>query len=256
MTVLSADSVGVRAADGTHLLSEISLSVDPGETVLICGPPGGGKTLLGKALKGLLDDRTDLAVGGTVRRRGSIGYVSQRPRTQLVRSTVRRDLAFGLENRAVPPEEIEIRVDDYADRLGLTALLDRPIDALSAGEATVVALLGVLVTEPDGVILDEPLSPLDARNTAIVLEAIDRLRAAGLAVVIAEHDVRPLLTRADTALLLRDGRAVATGAPRALLEPFVAAGVKLPFATEVGVHLGLPPDEVPLAASGHGAGSA
>lgn len=237
MSVLSADSLSVRTADGTHLLSDLSLYVEHGETVLVCGPPGSGKTLVTKALKGLLDGRDDLAVDGTVHRDGSIGYVFQSPRRQLVRRTVERDVAFGLENRGVPAEEIESRIDRYAAVLEAEHLLERPVRALSGGEATTVAILGVVVTEPDVIVLDEPIAPLDAPNTRLVLDAIDRLRNRGTAVVVAEHDLRNLLRRADSILLLESGRVATRGAPEAVLSALSKAGVKLPFSTEVALAL-------------------
>lgn len=238
MSVLAADSLRVHADDGTVLLHDVTMSVSHGETVLVCGPPGGGKTLLVKALRGLLSDRPDLRVTGTVRREGSIGFVFQRPAAQLVRRVVRHDVAFGLENRAVPVEAIHDRIERYASILDAEALLDREVRDLSGGETTKVALLGSLVTEPDVLVLDEPVSSLDHRNTGLVLDAIDRLRATGTAVVLVEHDLRDLLVRADRVVLLSDGRTIARGAPRELLRELHSAGVKLPFATKVALELG------------------
>ena len=235
MTVLSAEALGVRTREGTDLLADVSLRVDAGETVLVCGPPGGGKTVLVKALRGLLDDRTDLEVAGSVDRAGDVGVVFQRPATQLVRRVVRRDVAFGLENRGVDPETIEARIERHAAALGATSLLDRAVADLSGGETTVVALLGSLVVEPDVLLLDEPVATLDHRNTRLVLDAVDRLRRGGTAVVVAEHDVRDLLDRADRVLLLASGRVGTRGPPADVLEDLDAAGVKLPFATSVGL---------------------
>lgn len=246
MTVLAADSLGVRAADGRALLTDVSLSVAPGETVVVCGPPGCGKTLLAKALRGLLDDRPDLQVTGTVRRSGAIGFVFQRPTIQLVRRVVRHDVAFGLENRGLPVGEIVARTERYADLLDAEALLEREIADLSGGEAAKVALLGSLVTEPDVLVLDEPVATLDYRNTVLVLDAIDRLRETGTAVVVAEHDLRDLLTRIDRVVLLSGGQAVASGPPEAVLSDLRSAGVKLPFATEVALARREAGEDVPV----------
>lgn len=229
MTVLSAASLSVTAADGTTLLDDVSLDVDTGEVVLVCGPSGSGKTLLVKALKGLLDGRDDLAVSGRVDRGGAIGYVGQTPRAQLVRRRVRHDVAFGPENRGVPPGEIRDRVERAARTLDATALLDRGTRDLSGGEATIVALLGALAMEPAAVVLDEPLATLDHRNTQLVLDALDHLAAGDAGIVVAEHDVRDLLDRGDHALLLDDGRVHRSGAPASMSRDLHRAGVTVPF---------------------------
>lgn len=248
MTVLAADSLRVADHDGTALLSDVSLAVETGETVLLCGGPGSGKTLLAKALAGLLEEREDLQVDGTVRRDGDVGFVFQYPGRQLVRRTVRLDLGFGLENRGVEAGAIADRVERIAARFGVTALLDRRVDRLSAGETTTVALLGVLVTEPDVVILDEPFATLDYPGTLAMLDALDRLRAGKTPVVIAEHDPRDLLVRADRVLCLEDGEVAASGPPDDVVTTLHDAGVTLPFGTRVAIERGAA--EVPLAADG------
>lgn len=238
MTVLAADGVGVIAEDGSTLLTDVSLAIDPGETVLLCGGPGSGKTLLAKALGGLLDERADLVVEGTVRRPDEVGFVFQYPAAQLVRRIVRLDVGFGLENRGIDPAAIVERVEHVARQFDAEALLDRPVDGLSAGETTTVALIGILVTEPDVVILDEPLSTLDGPSTRRVLDALDRLRSTDTAVVIAEHDPRDLLARADRVLRLEAGRLADAGPPRQVVPALYRAGVKLPFGTQVALERG------------------
>lgn len=233
MTVLAATDLSVSTADGSPLLSDVSLSVAAGETAVICGRPGSGKTMLAKALKGLLAGKAGLTVEGEVTRSADVGYVFQSPRTQLVRRTVRRDVAFGLENRGIDPGEIERRIDSHADLLQATDLLDREVKTLSGGEAAKAAILGVLVTRPDAIILDEPLAPLDLPNTRLLLDALDRLKDAGTAVIVAEHDLRDLLSRADRVHLLDDGTLSANGKPSQLLPALSDAGVRLPLQLEI-----------------------
>ncbi len=245
MSVVAVEELSVRKSDETLLLTDVSLSVGSGETVLLAGQSGSGKTLLGTAIAGLLSDRPSIVMEGDVARNGSVGMLFQNPRTQLVRERVRADVAFGLENRGVNPERIHDRIDTWAGRLDASHLLDREIHALSRGETTLVALLGTLVTEPDLIVLDEPLASLDARNRRLVLEAIEELNGdTGL--LVAEHDVTELLELADRAVLLEGGEIRASGSPRTVVGSLREAGIKLPFATAVALKRGDPPESVPL----------
>lgn len=248
MTAVATTELSVRTTGGQAILSDISIEITDGETVLLCGQPGSGKSMLLKAIKGLFDRREDLVVEGSITRSAEIGIVLQNPAQQLVRSTVRRDIAFGLENRNVPVPEIEARIERYAELLEATALLDRSTTALSHGEAATVALLGVLVVEPEIILLDEPLATLDHPNQQLVLESIDRLIASDRTVVIAEHDTRSLLDRVDRVLLLENGTISKRGPPSALGPALYTAGMAVPIDLELrlaaegeSMHLADPP---------------
>ncbi|MFW5918758.1 MAG: energy-coupling factor ABC transporter ATP-binding protein [Halanaeroarchaeum sp.] len=247
MTILATEDRSVRTADGATLLDSVSLSVDRGETVVVAGPSGSGKTTLTKAVGGLLENRSNLQTTGTVSRPDDVGYLFQNPATQLVRRTVRHDVAFGLENQGVPREEIVRRIDTWAERLDATRFLDREVERLSRGETAVVALLGSLVTEPDLVVLDEPLAPLDRRNRRLVLEAIDTLQDHGTTLLVTEHDLRDVLGLADRIVVLEAGTVVARGGPADHLDRLRRLGIALPFATEVALERGRPKTAIPLA---------
>jgi energy-coupling factor transporter ATP-binding protein EcfA2 len=246
MTILATDGLSVHTTDGTPILGPVSLSVDSAETVVVAGPSGSGKTTLTKAIGGLLANRANLETAGTVSRPDDVGYLFQNPATQLVRRTVEHDVAFGLENQGVPRDEIARRIDTWADRLDATHFLDREVDRLSRGETAIVALLGSLVTEPDLVVLDEPLAPLDHRNRRLVLDAIETLQGRGTTLLVTEHDLRDVLAIADRVVVLDDGEAVARGAPTPHLDRLRRLGVTLPFATRVALERGENPATVPL----------
>lgn len=245
MSVLTVEELTVRGSDETALVRDVSLSIDAGETVLLAGPSGSGKTLLGTAIAGLLAEQPGLSVSGQRTSEGAVGLLMQNPRRQLVRERVRADVAFGLENRGVEPARIHDRIEMWTDRLSVTHLLDRKIDSLSRGETTLVALLGALVTDPDLMVLDEPLASLDDRNRRLVIDAIETLHGE-TALLVAEHDATALLDRVDSVVLLEAGQVDASGPPRELLQPLSEAGVKLPFATAVALARGEPPDSIPL----------
>ncbi|MFB6069564.1 MAG: energy-coupling factor ABC transporter ATP-binding protein [Halanaeroarchaeum sp.] len=250
MTVLVATDLAVTTAAGDALVDGVSLAVDAGETVVVAGPSGSGKTTVTKALGGLLDSRPNLAVEGSVERPGNVGFLFQNPKTQLVRRTVEHDVAFGLENRGVPRAEMRERIREWAERLDATRYLDRAVDELSRGETAVVVLLGALVTEPDVLVLDEPLAPLDAPNRRLVLETIETLQARGTALLVAEHDLRDLLPVADRVLVLESGRVTARGPVHRHLHRLRSLGLRLPFATEVALERGVTGEAVPLDAGG------
>jgi len=245
MSLLAARDVTVTGPDADPILQNVSLSIEDGETVLLAGGSGSGKSLLGLSLCGLLENRPGLSVTGEVERSGSVGLLFQDPRTQLVRERVRSDVAFGLENRGVAPERIHELIDTWAERLSVTHLLDREIAGLSRGERTLVALLGVLVTEPDVIVLDEPLAALDATNRSLVLDTIDSLRGE-TALLVTEQHVSPLLTRVDRVLVLEDGEVGAMGSAREVLPALKRARVRLPFSTQVALERDVPIEQVPL----------
>lgn len=247
MTLLATDGLAVHTTGGTPILGPVSLSVDSGDTVVVAGPSGSGKTTLTKAIGGLLADRSNLDTTGTVSRPDDVGYLFQNPATQLVRRTVEHDVAFGLENQGVPRDEITRRIDTWADRLDATQFLDREVDRLSRGETAIVALLGSLVTEPDLVVLDEPLAPLDHRNRRLVLDAIETLQERGTTLLVTEHDLRDVLAIADRVVVLDEGEVVARGPPRVHLDHLRERGVTLPFATRVALERGRNSATTPLA---------
>lgn len=244
MSRLSVRELTVRDRDGATLLDSVSLAVEADETVLLAGPSGSGKSLLALAAAGLIETRPGLSRDGSVERSGPVGVLLQDPRSQLVRETVYSDVAFGLENEGLAVDRIHERIDRWAGSLEATHLLDRRVDSLSRGETTLAALLGVLVTEPELLILDEPLSSLDAPSRGAILKRLDTLESVGL--LVTEHDAVGLLERVDRVALLASGRIETRGTPRAVLPALKAFGVRLPFGTEFALRRDEPGNRIPL----------
>ena len=135
--------------------------------------------------------------------------MGQDPLASFVTAHVETELAFGLEQQGFAPATMRRRVEDTLDLLGIAALRDRRLDTLSLGQAQRVALGAVLVSEPSVLLLDEPTSALDPVAADDVVGALRRLaHDVGLTVVVAEHRVEALASRADVRLRIEEGRVV------------------------------------------------
>lgn len=182
----------------------------------VIGANGSGKSTFARLLNGLvtptrgrvlvdgLDTRRD---GRAVRRR--VGFVFQNPDAQIVLPTVAEDVAFGLQRRGLDEAEVSRRVDAVLAHYGLADHRDHPAHLLSDGQKQLLALCAVLVLEPAYVVLDEPTTLLDRRNTREVATAIDGLDAR---VVLVSHDL-DLVASCERVLLFDGGRLVADTDP-------------------------------------------
>ncbi|HEX6349604.1 MAG TPA: ATP-binding cassette domain-containing protein [Candidatus Dormibacteraeota bacterium] len=211
-------------AGQSRVLDRVTLSISPGLTVL-AGPSGGGKSTLLRVLNGLVPHFHGGRIAGSATVAGldvlhtptrrlarHVGFVFQDPERQAVYSTVEREVAFGLENLAVPSADMPARVEAALARAGASHLRERRLATLSGGERQRVAVAAALVLEPQIVALDEPTSQLDPEGVELVLEACRELAAAGTAVVIAEHRAAGLLDAGR--LLLVDAGRLSAGSGR------------------------------------------
>ncbi len=208
-------------ANGRHpALRQVNWQVDAGEFVLITGASGSGKSTLLRLLNGLVPHFTGgkltgqalvagqdvVAVGPAVMSR-TVGFVRQTPEAQSVLDRVAAEVAFGLENQAVPAAEMRARVDEALAWLGLEALRHRLIHELSGGEQQKVAIAAALALRPSLLALDEPTSQLDPAAAADLLAILRRLQMElGLTVVLAEHRLDRVLDFGARLLHLADGR--------------------------------------------------
>jgi energy-coupling factor transporter ATP-binding protein EcfA2 len=222
---------GVRAVD---------LRIGHGERVLLLGASGAGKSTLLAALAGLLPEDSGEAEGTVEidgldprKARENVGILFQDPQTQLVMARSGDDVAFGLENRGVPAEDIWPRVDDALRRVGFPYRTDRPTAALSGGEQQRLALAGVLALRPGLLLLDEPTANLDPAGATLVREAVARACDADTTLIIVEHRVAEALPLIDRVVVLDPGGGVrADGPPAAVFagqgDRLAAEGVWVP----------------------------
>ncbi|NJB68728.1 energy-coupling factor transport system ATP-binding protein [Desulfobaculum xiamenense] len=171
------------------------LDLLPGECVLLCGPSGSGKTTFLLAAAGLLEPGR---VAGRVERfphvpegrrdaPGRTGIVLQNPETQLLCATVREEAAFGPRNMGLDETAVAERVERALGVMGLAAVAERPVEALSMGQKHRLALAATLAMEPRLLLLDEPFTQLDPQGRAMLADVVRGVCERGGAVVVSEH---------------------------------------------------------------------
>src|ERR1700682_3788852 len=200
-------------------LQDVTLQIEDGLTG-IAGPSGGGKSTLLRVLNGLVPHFHGGRIAGSIEVNGmdviktptrrlarTVGFVFQDPELQTVYDVVDREVAFGLENIAMPRTEMAARVEEALHGAGVSHLAGRRVRTLSGGERQRVALASALAMRPRLVVLDEPTSQLDPEGAAMVLDATMRLVQQGRAAVIAEHRLERRLHAAGQVVSVEEGRA-------------------------------------------------
>jgi len=235
-------------------LRDLNLEIAPGEFVVLAGPSGCGKSTLALALSGALFRQYEGEAQGTVRVDGLdvsdspvydvaelVGLVQQNPEAQFCTLTVRDEVAFGLENRRMPPGEIRSRMEWALGIVGAMHLLDRPLATLSGGEKQKVAIAAVMAAKPQVLIFDEPTSNLDPSATAEVFKVIAHIRTkAQITVLVIEHKLGYLLPFSPRLLRMEEGRILQDG-------PATAGNGASPWTGRVPVQPATSPDVPPIA---------
>ncbi len=202
-----------------YVLKDFDLAIKKGEWVSILGHNGSGKSTLSKLIVGLLKKKAGtVEVMGTFLEnneydiRESVGIVFQNPDNQFVGSTVKDDIAFGLENRCLSRKEMNDRIEKYAAMVNMTDFLGKEPHNLSGGEKQRVAIAGVLAMDTDIIILDEATSMLDPKGKSEVIETIKKLSDGDKTIITITHDLSEAVL-SDRLVVLNKGEVVLDGTP-------------------------------------------
>lgn len=244
------EHVGVTYADATQpVLRDVDVEIEEGELVVVVGRTGSGKSTLLGTINGTVPHFTGGTLSGRVVVAGRdtrthrprdladvVGVVGQDPLAGFVTDTVEAELAYGMEQLALPPATMRKRVEETLDVLGIADLRDAPLRDLSGGQQQRVAIGAVLTCHPRVVVLDEPTSALDPTGAEDVLAAITRLvHDLATTVIIAEHRIERVLHHADSVLHVVDGR-VEHGSPASVMRTATVAPPVVELGRVAGWH--------------------
>ena len=234
-------------------LDNINFDIYDGETVAVVGHTGSGKSTLVQHLNGLLKPTEGtITVGGVeitapgtsmleVRRR--VGLVFQYPEYQLFEETVAADVAFGPKNLGLTEDEVNSRVRDAIELVGLDydEIKDRSPFELSGGQKRRVAIAGVIAMKPQVLILDEPTAGLDPGAHRDILDMIEEIKEiSGNITIFVSHNMADVAALADKVMVMDKGRLLMMGTPREVFaqkDRLKEAGLSVPPVTELMAEL-------------------
>lgn len=227
-----------------NTLDDLSFHVKRGEWLSIIGHNGSGKSTTVRLLDGLLAAESgqifiegDLLTEDNVWDiRHKIGMVFQNPDNQFVGATVEDDVAFGLENKGIPLDEMKERVAKALDLVGMSEFADREPSRLSGGQKQRVAIAGALAMQPDIIILDEATSMLDPEGRLELIKTIREIRKQyQMTVVSITHDLDEVAL-SDRVLVMKKGKVESSSTPEELFnrgDDLLTLGLDVPFSTNL-----------------------
>ncbi|HAQ07269.1 MAG TPA: energy-coupling factor ABC transporter ATP-binding protein [Bacillus bacterium] len=232
----------------TPALNNISFDIHEGEWLAIVGHNGSGKSTLAKLLNGLQFPQEgsisvcgiDLSENTVWEIRKKVGMVFQNPDNQFVGTTVRDDVAFGLENHGVPREIMVERVHNSLEKVKMETFLNQEPHHLSGGQKQRVAIASVLALQPSIIILDEATSMLDPRGREEVIETVRELKSReNITVISITHDLEEA-AKADRILVMNKGELYREGTPEEIFqmdEELITLGLDIPFSIKMSKKL-------------------
>lgn len=226
------------------VIDDVSFNIEQGTYTTIIGHNGSGKSTIAKIIMGLLERKSgEIEVNGLpldiqhideIRR--NVGIVFQNPDNQFIGATVRDDIAFGLENRCVPKEEMDEIIYKYAKLVNMEDYLDSEPQKLSGGQKQRVAIAGILAMKPNIIIFDEASSMLDPQGKKEIMEVITNLhQQQKMTIISITHDIEEV-AYSDYVIVLDQGKKVLEGKPEDVLtkdKQLVAMQLDIPFSLKM-----------------------
>lgn len=232
---IEIENLSFKYPDGHQALRDVCLHIEPCEKVALVGPNGAGKSTLILHLNGILTGEGDIRSAGLEvkkenleRIRARIGLVFQSPEDQLFSPTVFDDVAFGPMYQGLPEDEVQARVFEALEVVGMGEYGARVSHHLSLGEKKRIAIATVLSMTPEVLVLDEPTSGLDPRARRSL---INLLRELDLTMLVSSHDMLMVRELFPRVVIMDEGQIVADGQTRELLDDAAlleAHGLEMP----------------------------
>ncbi len=232
--------------DGTQALKNVNIQIKKGEKIAILGPNGAGKSTLFSHFNGLTEPTSGhVEVDGEkiiydrealLKVRQKVGIVFQDPNDQLFAPTVKEDVAFGPMNLGLEYDEVERRIAESLEMVGMSGFEEKTPHHLSGGQQKRVAIAGIVAMRPEIMILDEPTAGLDPEGVDKVLDILNELNNEGMSIVISSHDIEMVNEFADKIFVLYDGEIIAQGDKHQIFsdkELLKKAHLKAPVTTEM-----------------------
>ena len=220
--IIESYNIFYKYPDGYRAIKDVSFYVREGEKLGIIGANGAGKSTMLKLLTGILSSENgEIIVNGILLNkknlkeiRKKVGFVFQESDNQLFMNTVYDDIAFGLRSSKEDEEKIKLKIDKILEEFQIEKLKNKQIYKLSGGEKKVVAIAGIIVMNPEIILMDEVTAFLDPKSRRIVINLIKDLKET---IVIASHDLDMILDVCDRVLVFNNGEIIQEGPTNSIL---------------------------------------
>ena len=214
--IIEVDNVNYKYPDGYRAIKDVSFYVREGEKLGIIGANGAGKSTMLKLLIGILTaENGEIIINNLLINKNNlkeirkkVGFIFQESDNQIFMNTVYDDIAFGLRSSKLNEDDINIKIDSILEGFQIEKLKNKQIYKLSGGEKKVVAIAGIIIMNPEIILMDEVTSSLDPKSRRRVINLIKDLKET---IVIASHDLDMILDVCDRVIVFSNGEIIKEG---------------------------------------------